>query len=132
MFENSYIFIEKKMYLLLCCLPRVRHLVEDSVSYIYQLLFQIVGDVDECLPRLTDELGIHLNKEEKKLNIRPLLRIIMNRFFGESTGQNTVSSRVFDFENEILVEMIHRYNKMDFKPIIWENVPFTWQPNFNG
>lgn len=42
--------------------------------------------MDECLPRLCDELGISLTKEERKLNIRPLLRLVCNRFFGDFTG----------------------------------------------
>ena len=48
---------------------------------------QVVGDVDTSLPRVLDELGIHLTKEELKLNIRPLLRLVCNRFFGEFTGK---------------------------------------------
>lgn len=47
---------------------------------------QVVGDVDTSLPRVLDELGIHLTKDELKLNIRPLLRLVSNRFFGEFTG----------------------------------------------
>ena len=47
---------------------------------------QIVGDVDESLPRVCDELGISLTKEEKKLNIRPLLRLVCHKFFGDFTG----------------------------------------------
>lgn len=47
---------------------------------------QVVGDVDECLPRVCDELGVHLTKEEQKLNIRPLLRLVCRRFFGDFTG----------------------------------------------
>ena len=54
----------------------------------YFSLYQIVGDVDESLPRVCDELGISLTKEEKKLNIRPLLRLVCNKFFGDFTGQN--------------------------------------------
>ena len=50
------------------------------------VLYQVVGDVDESLPRLCDELGIHLTKEESKMNIRPLLRLILSRFFGAFTG----------------------------------------------
>ena len=42
--------------------------------------------MDTSLPRVLDELGIHLTKEELKLNIRPLLRLVCNRFFGEFTG----------------------------------------------
>ena len=51
--------------------------------------YQIVGDVDESLPRVCDELGIALTKEEKKLNIRPLLRLVCNKFFGDFTGQSS-------------------------------------------
>lgn len=47
---------------------------------------QVVGDVDTSLPRTLDELGIHLTKEELKLNIRPLLRLVCKKFFGEFTG----------------------------------------------
>ena len=46
----------------------------------------MVGDVDESLPRVCDELGIHLTKEESKMNIRPLLRLVLSRFFGSFTG----------------------------------------------
>lgn len=49
-------------------------------------LSQVVGDVDTSLPRTLDELGIHLTKEELKLNIRPLLRLVCKKFFGEFTG----------------------------------------------
>ena len=49
---------------------------------------QVVGDVDESLPRVCDELGIHLTKEESKMNIRPLLRLILSRFFGSFTGDS--------------------------------------------
>jgi U5 small nuclear ribonucleoprotein component len=33
-----------------------------------------------------DELGISLTKEERKLNIRPLMRLVCRRFFGDFTG----------------------------------------------
>ena len=58
-----------------------------------------MGDVDETLPGLCDELGIHLTKEEKKLNIRPLLRIILARFFGSSTGGFYTKAWVFKSGN---------------------------------
>uniref|UniRef100_A0A665UJP8 116 kDa U5 small nuclear ribonucleoprotein component n=1 Tax=Echeneis naucrates TaxID=173247 RepID=A0A665UJP8_ECHNA len=44
------------------------------------------GKIYISIPKLLDELGIHLTKEELKLNIRPLLRLVCNRFFGEFTG----------------------------------------------
>ena len=54
------------------------------------ILSQVVGDVDTSLPRTLDELGIHLTKEELKLNIRPLLRLVCKKFFGEFTGNNVL------------------------------------------
>lgn len=53
---------------------------------------QVVGDVDTSLPRTLDELGIHLTKEELKLNIRPLLRLVCKKFFGEFTGNRRAHS----------------------------------------
>lgn len=50
------------------------------------LRLQVVGDVDETLPRVMNELGIRLTKEEQKLNIRPLLRMVCRRFFGSFSG----------------------------------------------
>ena len=46
----------------------------------------MVGDVDTTLPAILNELGIRLNKDEMKLNIRPLLRLIFTRFLGPFTG----------------------------------------------
>lgn len=56
----------------------------------YLIPSQVVGDVDTSLPRTLDELGIHLTKEELKLNIRPLLRLVCKKFFGEFTGSNVL------------------------------------------
>ena len=46
--------------------------------------------MDTSLPRTLDELGIHLTKEELKLNIRPLLRLVCKKFFGEFTSKKLV------------------------------------------
>ena len=63
-----------------------RSFVEFILEPMYKIFAQVVGDVDTCLPALTDELGIKLNKEECKMNIRPLLRLICTRFFGDFNG----------------------------------------------
>ncbi|KAL3831330.1 hypothetical protein ACJMK2_023095 [Sinanodonta woodiana] len=63
-----------------------RSFVEFILEPLYKIFAHVVGDVDECLPRLCDELGISLTKEEKKLNIKPLLKLICRRFFGDFTG----------------------------------------------
>ena len=60
-------------------------------------MLQIVGDVDDSLPRVCDELGISLTSEEKKLNIRPLMRIVCRRFFGDFTGKfNFIHTYILD------------------------------------
>uniref|UniRef100_A0A2K6MV02 116 kDa U5 small nuclear ribonucleoprotein component n=1 Tax=Rhinopithecus bieti TaxID=61621 RepID=A0A2K6MV02_RHIBE len=71
-----------------------RSFVEFILEPLYKILAQVVGDVDTSLPRTLDELGIHLTKEELKLNIRPLLRLVCKKFFGEFTGSN-VSQQLF-------------------------------------
>ena len=42
--------------------------------------------MDNSLPMLCDELGIRLTKEESKMNVRPLLRLVFQRFLGDFTG----------------------------------------------
>ncbi|VDK30967.1 unnamed protein product [Dibothriocephalus latus] len=65
----------------------VRSFVEFILEPIYKIFAQTVGDVDTCLPSLCAELGIYLSKSEAKLNVRPLLRIIFRRFFGDFSGK---------------------------------------------
>lgn len=52
----------------------------------YKLIAQVVGDVDTTLNDTLAELNIRVSKEEMKLNIRPLLRIVCNRFMGDFSG----------------------------------------------
>ncbi len=63
-----------------------RSYVEFILEPLYKLFAQVVGDVDTTLPKALEELGIHLTKTELKLNIRPLLRLVCSRFFGEFSG----------------------------------------------
>ncbi|XP_046847131.1 116 kDa U5 small nuclear ribonucleoprotein component-like [Xenia sp. Carnegie-2017] len=63
-----------------------RTFVEFILEPLYKLFAQIVGDVDSTLPKVLDELGIHLTKREQALNIRPLMKIVFKRFFGSFTG----------------------------------------------
>ncbi|XP_033104264.1 116 kDa U5 small nuclear ribonucleoprotein component-like [Anneissia japonica] len=63
-----------------------RSFVEFILEPMYKLFAQVVGDVDTTLPGVLDELGIHLTKEEMKLNIRPILKLICSKFFGDFTG----------------------------------------------
>ena len=63
-----------------------RTFVEFILEPLYKIFSQTVGDVDSTLVDTLAELGIKLTKSELKLNIRPLLRLICARFFGEFTG----------------------------------------------
>lgn len=63
-----------------------RSFIEFILEPIYKVFAQIVGDVDISLPMLCDELGIRLSKEEAKMNVRPLLRLVFQRFLGDFSG----------------------------------------------
>lgn len=63
-----------------------RTFVEFILEPLYKIYAQFVGDVDESLLQVCDELSIHLTKEESKMNIRPLLRLVLSRFFGSFNG----------------------------------------------
>ncbi|XP_038044733.1 116 kDa U5 small nuclear ribonucleoprotein component-like [Patiria miniata] len=63
-----------------------RSFVEFILEPMYKLFAQVVGDVDSTLPGVLDELGIHLTKDEMKMNIKPLLKLVCKKFFGDFTG----------------------------------------------
>lgn len=63
-----------------------RSFVEFILEPLYKIFAQVVGDVDTTLPDVLDELGIKLTKNEMKLNIRPLLRLVCNKFLGDFNG----------------------------------------------
>ncbi|XP_063704338.1 116 kDa U5 small nuclear ribonucleoprotein component [Culicoides brevitarsis] len=63
-----------------------RSFIEFILEPLYKLFAQIVGDVDGTLIDTLNELAIRVNKEEMKCNIRPLMRLICNRFMGDFSG----------------------------------------------
>lgn len=63
-----------------------RSFVEFILEPLYKLFAQVIGDVDLSLADTLAELDIRVTKEEMKLNIRPLLRLICNRFLGDFSG----------------------------------------------
>ncbi|KAG6459710.1 hypothetical protein O3G_MSEX011557 [Manduca sexta] len=63
-----------------------RSFVEFILEPLYKIFAQVVGDVDDTLPAVLSELGIKLTKQEAKLNVRPLLRLVCSRFFGDFSG----------------------------------------------
>uniref|UniRef100_T1H201 Uncharacterized protein n=1 Tax=Megaselia scalaris TaxID=36166 RepID=T1H201_MEGSC len=63
-----------------------RSFIEFILEPMYKLIAQVVGDVDTTLLDTLAELDIRVSKEELKMNIRPLLRIVCNRFMGDFSG----------------------------------------------
>lgn len=63
-----------------------RSFVEFILEPLYKIFSQVVGDVDSTLPKALDELDIYVSKEEMKMNIRPLLRLVCSRFLGSFSG----------------------------------------------
>lgn len=65
-----------------CC----RTFVEFVLEPVYKLYAQIVGDVDGMMTPTLESVGVTLRPEENGLNIRPLMRVALGRFFGPHTG----------------------------------------------
>ncbi|KAI6241792.1 Tr-type G domain-containing protein [Aphelenchoides fujianensis] len=65
---------------------QTRTFIHFILEPLYKLFAHVAGDVDTCLPRFCREMGIRLNKEEQKMNIRPLIALICRRFFGDFTA----------------------------------------------
>jgi len=63
-----------------------RSFVEFILEPLYKIFAQVVGEVDTALPGLCEQLGIRLTKEETRLNVRSLLRLVCSRFLGSFTG----------------------------------------------
>eukprot|EP00042_Codosiga_hollandica_P022936 m.87730 g.87730 ORF g.87730 m.87730 type:complete len:986 (+) comp50988_c0_seq3:36-2993(+) len=61
-----------------------RSFVHFILDPLYKLFSQVVGDVDTTLPQVLSQLGISLTAKEMKLNIRPLLKTVLTKFFGKS------------------------------------------------
>jgi len=63
-----------------------RSFVQWILEPLYKIFSQTIGDVDTTLAKTVQDLGIHISKTELKMNIRPLLRIVCSRFFGDFSG----------------------------------------------
>eukprot|EP00911_Craspedida_sp_UC1_P000165 UC1_evm1s131 len=63
-----------------------RSFVHFVLEPLYKIFGQIVGDVDTSLTPLCAELGVHISKREASLNVRPLLLLVLSRFFGDNVG----------------------------------------------
>lgn len=61
--------------------------MEFVLEPLYKLYAQVVGDVDSTMAATFESVGVTLKKEERTLNIRPLLKVVcLGRFVGESSA----------------------------------------------
>lgn len=63
-----------------------RSFVQFILEPVYKVFAQVVGDVDVSLEGLCDRLGIEMNARERRLNIRPLLRLVWQKYTGSFNG----------------------------------------------
>ncbi|KAI0978183.1 hypothetical protein GJ496_011493 [Pomphorhynchus laevis] len=63
-----------------------RSFVQFVLEPLYKIFAQTVGDADEGLHLVLEQLGVYLSSSELGYNIRPLLRLICAQFFGNFTG----------------------------------------------
>lgn len=50
--------------------------MEFVLEPLYKLYAQVVGDVDSTMAATFESVGVTLKKEERTLNIRPLLKVV--------------------------------------------------------
>lgn len=53
---------------------------------LYKLYSQVLGEDTEKLKKTLGQLGIHFKASVYKMDVRPLLRLVLNHFFGPATG----------------------------------------------
>ncbi|KAI8063798.1 P-loop containing nucleoside triphosphate hydrolase protein [Gongronella butleri] len=63
-----------------------RSFVHFILEPLYKLYSQVLGEDQQDLKRTLRTLGIHLKEKEFALNVKPLLRLVLSRFFGPPTG----------------------------------------------
>ena len=53
---------------------------------LYKIYAQVLGDEGDGLRATLEDLGIQLKPSQYKLNTRPLLRLVLEQFFGDASG----------------------------------------------
>ena len=53
---------------------------------LYKLYAHVLGSEGEALRQTLEGLGIYLKPAQLKLNTRPLLRLVLQQFFGDASG----------------------------------------------
>jgi U5 small nuclear ribonucleoprotein component len=63
-----------------------RSFVEFILDPLYKLYSQVLGESSDVLTHTLKSLNIKVTKEELKLDCKPLLKLVMHRFFGVASG----------------------------------------------
>ena len=66
--------------------PLVRTFVQFVLEPLYKIYGRVIGEDSKTLQKTLAELGVHLTKEELKLDVRPLLKLSLIKFFGTHSG----------------------------------------------
>lgn len=106
-----------------------RSFIKFILEPIYKISSLIVGDVDELLDDLTAELGIKISQEDKKLNIRPLMRLIFSKFFGPWTGFMDMVSKFIPSPKQGAVDKVETTYTGEFTGSRLVNGMLTCAPN---
>ena len=51
---------------------------------LYKLVTQVISAPEEEFKGTLEELGIHMRRSEHKLDPKPMIRLTLSRFFGQS------------------------------------------------
>ena len=63
-----------------------RTFVEFVLTPVYKIYSQVIREEVESLKETLDSLNIHLKPVMYKMDVRPLLKAVLDQFFGPSTG----------------------------------------------
>ena len=66
--------------------PLVRTFVQFVLEPLYKIYGQVIGEDAKTLTKTMAELGVSITKEQLKLDVRPLLKLCLIKFFGNQTG----------------------------------------------
>jgi U5 small nuclear ribonucleoprotein component len=63
-----------------------RTFVHFILEPLYKIYSHVVGEEGPALQKTLDELGIRLKRDELHMDVKPLLKVILTRFFGPASG----------------------------------------------
>jgi U5 small nuclear ribonucleoprotein component len=64
----------------------LRSFVQFIMEPLYKIYSQVTGEDREVLEPTLAQLGIHLQNKEYELDTKPLLKLVLSRFFGNASG----------------------------------------------